>query len=357
MENNEVSPKVITKIKSKIYDRYNWSAIGVCIQVLIATVIATAMQIVTYIILVSRDRSLLEGGAMSIASATKDYNMVFTAAAYIVANTVTAVIVMKASKTGRIRDYITKPAIGISDIILACIALLGVSCFDDLIMKGISFVFGSSTEALGELLGNGIFSDNIIIKIISIGYIALIGPITEEILLRGCALPVTSHISPRCGIFCSALLFGLMHGNLSQIFNAFILGLILAYVTLKSRSLIPAMLMHITNNSAAVISSFIENGMDSASADRFSIISNAVTAALGIAALIILIKRNGIIDEKKDTLKINLPVPQESIDLVVTPDNKMTFKTFFASWALWLVILYAAFASFIMIILGQALGG
>ena len=357
MENQEITPAIKQKVKSKIYDRYNWGSLAVCFQIGIATVISTALQLGVFILMVSKDQSLLKGGMASVTSSTAEYAMVFTAVAYIVANTVSAAIALKVSKTGRIRDYITKPSISALDIVLACIAILGISSVDSLIMDGINSIFDDSSEALGMLLGGGMFSDNLAIKLISIAYIAVLGPVTEEILLRGCVLPLSSHISPRFAVFCSALLFGLMHGNVTQIFNAFMLGLLLAYVTLKSRSIIPAMLMHIANNSISVIFSFITNGMDTAAANRFDLISNAVVAVIGIVPLILLIRRLGKVDESRDILKITPPVPQEYIDKVVTPDNPMTMKTFFTTWALWLVIGFAVFMSFVMIVLGQSLGG
>jgi membrane protease YdiL (CAAX protease family) len=55
----------------------------------------------------------------------------------------------------------------------------------------------------------------------------------------------------------SALIFGLIHGNLWQAIPAFIIGVILGYVYYKTGSLKLTMLMHCVNNTLSVIVSRI----------------------------------------------------------------------------------------------------
>ena len=84
-------------------------------------------------------------------------------------------------------------------------------------------------------------------------YGCIVAPITEELLLRGFALKNLSRVSQRFGIICSALLFGIMHENLPQFLFTFPLGILLAYITIRHNSLLPAVLVHMTVNTAGVL--------------------------------------------------------------------------------------------------------
>lgn len=73
-------------------------------------------------------------------------------------------------------------------------------------------------------------------------------PFFEELLFRGCLLSRMSKVSTRFAIFATALFFGLWHQNLLQFILGFLGGLWLGYITVKSKSLIPALVCHCTAN-------------------------------------------------------------------------------------------------------------
>lgn len=80
--------------------------------------------------------------------------------------------------------------------------------------------------------------------------VGITGPILEEILFRGVILEgFLSRYKPGKAIFWSALLFGLFHMNPWQTIPAFFIGLVLGYIYLKTRSLLPVIFIHIVNNS------------------------------------------------------------------------------------------------------------
>ena len=83
--------------------------------------------------------------------------------------------------------------------------------------------------------------------------IAIIGPVLEEMLFRGAVTTeLLKNYSPEKAILFSALIFGIFHINPAQVLNAFLLGLLLAWLFYKTRSLIPGILIHILNNSLSV---------------------------------------------------------------------------------------------------------
>lgn len=353
---NTISTKQRNMIKSKIYNRYNWGALAIAFQMLGSVVIVSGLQILLIVVLAANGEIDLSDKAnvmQAFMQAVVKYNLPMTGIAMILVNTVSAVVVLKMSKTCKLRSLITKPALGALDIILAVIGCVGISSADSLIMKVLSFFFGSSSGFIGSVIGSGIMSDNILISIISIAYVAVLGPITEELLCRGAILATCSHISWRFGIIASALMFGIMHCNVSQLFNAFILGLLLAYVTLKSHSLIPAFLMHIANNTISIIQSIISENLSAEAAEIFDNASDITLAVIGIICVIILIKRNKDIDEEKDILPISRPVTDEEIAMLQpVKKGELTSKSFFGSWAFWMAAVYAGISSVIIMFMG-----
>lgn len=103
--------------------------------------------------------------------------------------------------------------------------------------------------------------------ILNIIYCCIVAPITEELLFRGFAMKALSRVSQRFGIFMSAFLFGLAHGNLVQFVSAFILGIFMAYVDVKHNSLIPSIIIHFAINAFSCIISY--TNMLSGSAGHF----------------------------------------------------------------------------------------
>ncbi len=94
--------------------------------------------------------------------------------------------------------------------------------------------------------------------------ISLIGPIFEEVIFRKLLIDRTIRYGARVSIIISALLFGLIHGNLNQFFYAFLMGGFFAYVYIKTGKIIYTILLHISVNLiGSVVSLFV---IESASA-------------------------------------------------------------------------------------------
>lgn len=81
----------------------------------------------------------------------------------------------------------------------------------------------------------------------------ILAPIGEELIYRGVVLRCSAKISQRFAIFFSALIFGIMHGNPYQFVLGFLIGIPMAVITIKTGSLIPAIICHMSNNLIASI--------------------------------------------------------------------------------------------------------
>ena len=89
------------------------------------------------------------------------------------------------------------------------------------------------------------------------GYLALgiLAPLAEEMVFRGAILrTLLSYFNGRMywvPIIVSALLFGLVHGNMAQLLNAFLIGILLGWMYYRTESIVPGVVLHWVNNTVA----------------------------------------------------------------------------------------------------------
>ena len=121
-------------------------------------------------------------------------------------------------------------------------------------MNLLAIIVASLTEtAFEELFGFMLTSpdDNppsMIYMIVDCVYAIIIAPIIEEIVFRGFVLKNFSRYNVYTGIVLSGLFFGLMHGNFYQFIFTVPFGMALAYMTVKSNSILPAIFAHFLAN-------------------------------------------------------------------------------------------------------------
>ena len=99
---------------------------------------------------------------------------------------------------------------------------------------------------------SGLSSDSTEMTVSLALYTAVAAPITEELLFRGAVLRSLQPYGRRFAILCSALLFGLMHQNLTQTPFAFGFGLLAGYIAVEY-SIFWTMGLHILNNAGLAI--------------------------------------------------------------------------------------------------------
>lgn len=181
-------------------------------------------------------------------------------------------------------DYRKKGMPGIHALLLV-VMLLGTS-------------FGVST--LAEFMGLPDFAGDIIESMVGNPWgvlaISIVGPIGEELLFRETAIPLLQKNgwSASGAIFISALLFGITHMNPVQIFYAGILGLMLGWVFVRTKSILPCMGLHILNNLLSVILFYCSDTPDATYVEMFGTIGAVciMTAGLVTAGLIFYYLRN-----------------------------------------------------------------
>lgn len=122
--------------------------------------------------------------------------------------------------------------------------------------------------------------------------IAVAPPIVEELLFRGMILQSLRRFGDGFAIVASAMLFGLFHGNFVQMVFAFIAGLVMALVDVRTNSLLPSIFIHFCNNSISFAITLVQRFYgDTAAAN----VNNAVLGGaviLGIGSLVYLLAKD-----------------------------------------------------------------
>ncbi len=112
--------------------------------------------------------------------------------------------------------------------------------------------------------------------------------LAEEFAFRGVILGILRRFGDGFAIITSAIMFGIMHGNFEQMPFAFLVGLVLGYITVKSGSALIAFAVHAFNN---FVSLFFEYFLAQLSVATQNIIYTAFLITcmlLGIFALFLL---------------------------------------------------------------------
>ena len=136
-------------------------------------------------------------------------------------------------------------------------------------------------------------SHTLIENIVNIVAVSVIPPLVEEFLFRGVVLGKLRFFGDAFALFLSSALFAIMHGNIIQIPFAFIVGLVLAFLTIKTNSLLPAMVVHfIVNFRSVIISILLDNkAIDENVLNNIYLVSLFVVFVLGIISAAMLSRK------------------------------------------------------------------
>lgn len=149
-------------------------------------------------------------------------------------------------------------------------------------------IFGYTNEMpdYGEV--NGIVGN-----IIYFVAITIVPAIIEEFLFRGVILGTLRKThGDVIAIIVSSVLFGFIHGNFLQTPITALSGMIMGYLTIRTGSIIPAMILHFVNNSLAVTSEWLTKAIDNDV--LYSIVDTGIILAfivVGLLCAISLIKK------------------------------------------------------------------
>lgn len=89
-------------------------------------------------------------------------------------------------------------------------------------------------------------------------YVIVLGPLLEELVYRGLVLTLLRPFGKWLAVVVSALIFGMMHGNIPQMTSSFASALVMGIVAIQCGSIIPTLIIHICNNILASFGDFAD---------------------------------------------------------------------------------------------------
>lgn len=131
---------------------------------------------------------------------------------------------------------------------------------------------------------NEAFDELAVSPIILVLSVIIVAPIYEEIVFRGILLKgMSKKINPTIALVVSALLFAIVHMNIPQGINAFLLGLVLGFIYLRTESIYLSIFAHCLNNILALSLS----SLFSLIGGKYAIEIHGIFLFIGIILLII----------------------------------------------------------------------
>jgi membrane protease YdiL (CAAX protease family) len=172
-----------------------------------------------------------------------------------------------------------KESLSIKEILIYICIAMTLMWIGNIIGSIITSIIGFSmtneiTNPVEEMIQNSSIYINLIV-------ISILAPIFEEIFFRKLLIDRTIKYGATLSILLSALMFALFHGNLSQFFYAFLLGLLFAFVYIKTGRITYSIILHAVVNfygsvASVFFSASVENisqGLDMAKMGDIGIIA------------------------------------------------------------------------------------
>lgn len=140
--------------------------------------------------------------------------------------------------------------------------------------------------------GETLSPDSVFACVMEVIAIAVIPAVCEEFAMRCCSLQILRNYGTGFAVFAVSVVFGLLHGNVIQFVFAFLIGLILAYVTVRTESIAPAIFIHMFNNGMSAVQDIVKYAAGEKISERLLVAMFLFWIAAGIiSAVILLIKK------------------------------------------------------------------
>jgi len=166
-----------------------------------------------------------------------------------------------------------------------------------------------------------VFDKSIIGKILFFVEIAILPAILEEILFRKVMLKGARKHGTIFAMIFTSVMFGLIHMNIPQAVNAMLMGIIFAYITIKTGTILPVVILHLINNGLSALLMMNENNVGVTN------IINYVYIGLVILGTIVLGKK--LLKNKKEFALESVNKAKVNIKMVVSNYYMIVLIMFF----------------------------
>jgi membrane protease YdiL (CAAX protease family) len=172
-------------------------------------------------------------------------------------------------------------------MVIAIILAVAAQPLTSLAAVVMQLLIGSGYSVIQEIdiVGSG----NIIF---SLFLFALTPAICEEVFMRGVVLDGHKKLPIWQVAILNGVLFGLFHNNFDQLSYATVFGIILAFVTIKTDSIYPAVVMHFIMNGLSTVNEFYPENLYARFCYLYesSALGLVIASVISLIAIIILIK-------------------------------------------------------------------
>ena len=182
-----------------------------------------------------------------------------------------------------------------SHVLLLILAGMGFCYMGNIITGYFTAIFQSfgidfaSTEAAAALTDTPDTPMGFVLNLI---YVAVLPAFFEEIAFRGVIMQPLRKYGDWFAIGISAVIFGLIHGNMTQMPFAICAGIALGYVFIVTGSIWPSVIIHFLNNSLALVCNEMLSRLSETGAMLFSAVFIYGIIAVGVVAFIAYTKLN-----------------------------------------------------------------
>lgn len=195
------------------------------------------------------------------------------------------------ARFNREKRFFTKfePVYLVPSVLLAAGMLLGLGFLNSLVAEGV--------RSIGGVVRNSDIPLDTPFQYVLFTVLLCVFPaVAEEIFFRSILTERLSGVKTTAGVFTVALCFALYHGSVAQLFYQFIYGVGLGFLTLKAKSVIPAVIAHFTNNFAVLSLTYFNVSLD---------LTNTVLILIGSAFLVNFVLFLIFYGNKPVTTKVN----------------------------------------------------
>lgn len=228
---------IVTLVWRTIYPILIYFTITIVVQIIIYNIFAYQISSANPGITSDMLTDMLDGRVTKSA-------MMINVIAGVIIIPVLSIILKQDKKSREEKSVIVKKEEYIYPFLAGIFMCLGCNWLID--MSGIINIFTGFNEVADSLYGGSIIFEFIAMVIIA--------PLLEEILFRGIIFArLREYMSVKVAIVISALIFGIIHGNVVQGIYAFIIGICLAYIYERYNTLLAAVLFHMSANLMSVI--------------------------------------------------------------------------------------------------------
>lgn len=148
------------------------------------------------------------------------------------------------------KQYFREKVLTEKNALMFVITTVGLYFLALLISEVIGFISPATMEAYNEMMDMA-FGDNIMAMVLAA---VLLAPISEECVMRGLILKnLQNYFSVPAVIIIQAILFGIFHMNWVQGIYVLPVGAVLGFVAVKSKSVLPSIVMHMLYNSMSLV--------------------------------------------------------------------------------------------------------